>query len=45
MATMHAGNDLQELADKARPLSAIFGDCYQAKDLFGNVVWESEGDE
>ena len=44
LATMHVSNDAQELVDKAKQLSTIFGQHYQVKDLFGNVVWESEGD-
>jgi len=40
LATMHAGNDLQELIKRAERLGKIFGDRYQIKDTYGNVVWE-----
>jgi geranylgeranyl pyrophosphate synthase len=44
LATMHAGNDLQELIKRAEQLGKIFGDRYQVKDTYGNVVWEGNND-
>jgi hypothetical protein len=42
LATMHAGNDLQELIKRAERLGKIFGDRHQIKDTYGNVVWEGD---
>jgi hypothetical protein len=42
LKTMHAGNDLQELIKRAERLGKIFGDRYQIKDTYGNVVWEDD---
>jgi len=42
LKTMHAGNDLQELIKRAERLGKIFGDRYQIKDTYGNVVWEGD---
>jgi hypothetical protein len=42
LATMHVGNDLQELIKRAERLGKIFGDRYQIKDTYGNVVWEDD---
>lgn len=44
LATMHAGNDLQELIKRAEQLGKIFGDRHQIKDTYGNVVWEGNND-
>ena len=44
MATMHAGNDLQELVERAKLYKKIFGEPYKVKDTYGNVVWE-EGEK
>lgn len=42
LATMHAGNDLQELVGIARRHGEIFGGSYKVKDTYGNVVWEED---
>ncbi len=44
LATMHVGNDLQELIKRAELLGKIFGDRHQIKDTYGNVVWEGNND-
>lgn len=40
--TMHASNSLQELIERAKLLSKIFGERYLVKDIYGNVVWEED---
>ena len=40
--TMHAGNDLQELIERAKLHSKILGGRYLVKDIYGNVVWEED---
>ena len=39
---MHASNSLQELIERAKLLSKIFGERYLVKDIYGNVVWEED---
>lgn len=45
LATMHVGNDLQELVRIAKRHKGILGGSYKVKDAYGNVVWEREGDD
>ena len=42
LSTMHAGNDLQELVERAKLHGKIFGGSYKVKDTYGNVVWEED---
>jgi hypothetical protein len=44
LATMHAGNDLQDLIGRAKLHSKIFGGRYLVKDIYGSVVWEGNND-
>ena len=40
--TRHVGNNLQELIGRGEQLGKIFGDTYQVKDTYGNVIWEGK---
>jgi hypothetical protein len=42
---MHAGNELQELIERAKLHSEIFGKKYVVKDINGNVIWRDKNDD
>ena len=42
LATMHVGNDLQELIRRGKQLGKVLGGHHKVKDTCGNVVWEEE---